>query len=158
MGRSHNVRFPPIADAPSMWNVTRMPGRLILTFSAIVLFIAGGATLFAPDELARAMDPSASQGLAVVIQLVGSGFLGFALTDWMSRRNRIGGIYARPLGMGNLLLFATAALTLARALAAEKLPAAGIGACAILAALAASFAWLVFAHDPISEAPARDSA
>jgi hypothetical protein len=72
-----------------MWDAVRMPGRLILTFSAILLFIAGGATLFAPDELARALDPSASRGLAVVIQLVGSGFLGFALINWMSRRNRI---------------------------------------------------------------------
>jgi hypothetical protein len=69
-----------------------MPGRLILTFSAIVLFIGGGATLFAPDELARALGPSASRGLAVIIQLAGSGLLGFALTNWMSRRNRIGGI------------------------------------------------------------------
>lgn len=49
-----------------MWNVMRMPGRLILTFSALVLFMAGGATLFAPDELARALDPSASRGLAAI--------------------------------------------------------------------------------------------
>ena len=135
-----------------MWNVTRMPGRLILTFSAIVLFMAGGATLFAPDELARALDPSASRGLAAIIQLVGSGLLGFALMNWMSRRNRIGGIYARPLGMGNLLLFATAALTLGKAAAAAKLPAASFGVCGVLTALAASFAWLVFAYDPIPEA------
>lgn len=141
-----------------MWNVTRMPGRLILTVSAIVLFIAGGATLFAPDELARALDPSASRGLAVIIQLVGSGFLGFALMNWMSRRNRIGGIYARPLGMGNLLPFATAALTLGKAAAAEKLPAAGIGVCGVLAVLAASFAWLVFAYDPVPETPISTSA
>lgn len=135
-----------------------MPGRLILTFSAIVLFIAGGATLFAPDELARALDPSASRGLAVIIQLVASGFLGFALINWMSRRNRIGGIYARPLGMGNLLLFATAAMTLARAAAAGRLPVAGIGVCAVLTALAASFAWLVFAYDPVLEATTKTSA
>ena len=135
-----------------MWNVARMPGHVILTLSAIVLFIAGGATLFAPEELARALDPSASRGLAVIIQLVGSGFLGFALINWMSRRNKIGGIYARPLGMGNLLLFATAALTLGKAAMAESLPLAAIGVCAVLAVLAASFAWLVFAHDPVSKA------
>src|SRR5439155_9051231 len=81
-GIADNVCFPPIADAPPMWNVAGMPGRLILTFSAIVLFVAGGATLFAPDELARALDPSASRTLAVVIQLVGSGFLGFAVINW----------------------------------------------------------------------------
>lgn len=135
-----------------------MPGRLILTSSAIVLFVVGGASLFAPDELARALDPSASRALAVIIQLVGSGFLGFALINWMSRRNRIGGIYARPLGMGNLMLFATAALTLGRATAAEKFPASGIGVCAVLTGLAASFAWLVFAYDPVSQVPTKTSA
>lgn len=146
--------FHPLQTLDHCGRSTLMPGRLILTFSAIVLFIVGGATLFAPDELARALDPSASRGLAVIIQLVGSGFLGFALVDWMSRRNRIGGIYSRPLGMGNLLLFATAALTIGRASAAEKLPAAGFAVCAVFTALAASFAWLVFAHDPVSETPA----
>ena len=135
-----------------------MPGRFILTFSAIILFVAGGATLFAPDELARALDPLTSRGLAVIIQLVGSGFLGFGLINWMSRRNRIGGIYARPLGMGNLMLFATAALTLGRAAAADKIPLAGIGVCALLAAVAASFAWLVFAYDPVSEETIKTSA
>jgi hypothetical protein len=135
-----------------------MPGRLILTFSAIVLFIGGGATLFAPDELARALGPSASRGLAVIIQLAGSGLLGFALTNWMSRRNRIGGIYARPLAMGNLLLFSTAALTLGKAAATDSLPVAATGVCVVLAVLAASFAWLVFAHDPLSDAPAKTAA
>ena len=135
-----------------------MPGRLILSFSAIVLFIAGGATLFAPDELARAIDPAASRSLSVIVQLLGSGFLGFALINWMSRRNRIGGIYARPLGMGNLLLFATAALTLGKATAAWNHSAVGIGLCVILAILAASFAWLVFAYDPVSEVPTNTAA
>ena len=134
-----------------------MPGRLILTFSAIVLFFAGGATLFAPDELARALDQSASRSLAVIIQLVGSGLLGFAVTNWMSRRNRIGGIYARPLAMGNLLLFVTAALTLGKAAVAEKLPTASIGVCAVLTALAASFAWLVFAYDPVRQTTIKTS-
>lgn len=129
-----------------------MPGRLILTFSAIVLFIAGGATLFAPDELARALAPGQSRALVAVVQLLGSGFLGFALINWMSRKNRIGGIYARPLGMGNLMLFATLALTLGKAVTAERLPAAAIAICVVPAALAASFAWLVFAHDPTLKA------
>ena len=128
-----------------------MSGRIILTLSAVILFVAGGLALFAPAELARALDPAGSRGVQIIIQLLGSGFLGFALINWMSRRNRIGGIYSRPLGMGNLLLFATAALTLGKAATAESLPVTAIGVCAVLAVLAASFAWLVFAHDPLSE-------
>lgn len=130
-----------------------MPGRVILTCSAAFLFLTGGAALFAPDELARALDPAASRMLQLTIQLLGGGLLGFALIDWMSRRNRIGGIYARPLGIGNLLLFATAALTLGKAATVAPLPAAMIGICAVCAMLAASFAWLIFAHDPLAVTP-----
>ena len=43
---------------------------------------------------------------------------------------------------------ATAALTLGKASAAEKLPAAGIAVCVVLAVLAASFAWLVLRMTP----------
>ena len=67
----------------------------------------------------------------------------------MSRRNRIGGIYARPIGMGNLVLFTTAALTIGKALFAGHLPPAFIPAGVVFGVLAASFAWLVFVHDPV---------
>ncbi len=128
-----------------------MAGRFILTLSAIILFIAGIAGLVAPVEIARAIDGAASSALPIFIQLFGGSLIGFAAMDWMSRRNRIGGIYARPLGLGNLVLFATAALTLAKAASRGQLPPTLIGVGAAAGLLALSFAWLVFAHDPLSE-------
>jgi hypothetical protein len=147
--------LPRIADGAWLWNAERMAGRFILTLSAVALFIGGGACLFAPDELARLLDPTTARGLPVAIQLLGGSFLGFALMNWMSRRNRIGGIYARPLGIGNLLLFTTGALTLGKAVSAGSLPAAAEAVCALFAAIAASFAWLVFVHDPLSDQAAK---
>ena len=132
-----------------------MLGRVILTLSAFALFISGAAALFAPDEVARLVDPAASSALPVAIQLIGGSQLGFALLNWMSRRNRIGGIYARPIGLGNLMLFTTSALTLGKAASVGHLPVALIGAGAVFGVLAASFAWLIFAHDPVSEAAAK---
>jgi hypothetical protein len=125
-------------------------GRIILSFSAVFLFVAGGAALFAPQEIAGLAGVGAF-GLPLAIQLIGSGLLGFAILDWMSRRNRIGGIYARPISMGNLLLFATAALTVGKAGAEAHLAFWLMVLCAIFAILAASFAWLIFVHDPLSE-------
>jgi hypothetical protein len=127
-----------------------MLGQFILTCSAVVLGICGATTLFAPEELARLFDPAASPAISDVIQLSGSGLLGFALLNWLSRRNRIGGIYALPLALGNLLLFTTAALSLGKAVAAGRVPMSSLLLCALLSALAVSFAWLVFAHDPTS--------
>lgn len=129
-----------------------MSARSILTVSALVLALGGTTTLFAPNELARALDPAASPALAAAIQIAGSGLLGFAMLNWMSRRNRIGGIYGRPLALGNLLLFAAAALSLGKAVSNGSLPTSGYGLCAVLAGLAGAFAWLIFAHDPLRTA------
>ena len=126
-----------------------MAGRLILSLSAFVLAVLGAATLFAPLELVRAVDPVASSATGAVVQAAGSALLAFAALNWMSRDNRIGGIYGRPLAVGNLLLFTTAALSVGRAAAAGVLPPISFALCALLAALAVSFAWLAFASDPL---------
>ena len=126
-----------------------MHGRLIILVSALILFAVGGAALFAGDELARLFDAGDSNGLTLAIQLTGSGLLGFAVLDWMSRGNRIGGIYGRPLGIGNLLLFTTASLTVGKAALAGSLPGIVTAVGVIFAVLAIGFAWLVFVHDPL---------
>jgi hypothetical protein len=133
-----------------------MHGRVILTLSASLLFVAGGAALFAPQELAGLVDRGASGEMPLAIQLVGCGLLGFANLNWMSRRNRIGGIYARPIGVGNLVLFATGALAIGKDAAAGEHSIGLVALCVVFAALALSFAWLVFVHDPLTEKPARN--
>ena len=134
-----------------------MHGRLILTLSALILFAVGGAGLFAADDLARLFDAGGSKILALAIQLTGCGLLGFAALNWMSRGNRIGGIYARPIGIGNLLLFTTAGLTIGKATLAGSLPVIVTAVGIIFAILAIAFAWLVFVHDPLAEPVATKS-
>lgn len=132
-----------------------MSGRLILTLSAGVLFVCGGAGLFAADEVGRILAPAPSPTIPVVVQLAASGLLGFSMLNWMSRGSRIGGIYPRPIGLANLLLFTTTALTLGKAVAAETLLASAAGLGVIFSTLAVSFAWLLFGHDPLSGNPAK---
>jgi hypothetical protein len=135
-----------------------MHGRIILSFSAVVLFVGGGAAMFAPQELAPLIGLDASRGLPMAIQLIGSGLLGFAVVNWMSRRNRIGGIYARPIAMGNLLFFTTGALTIGKATTERHVAIGLIVLCAVFALFAVSFAWLAFAHDPLSGEPGNSIA
>lgn len=130
--------------------VTGMRSRVILSLSAAVLAVLGAATLFAPYELAKAVDAGASPSSAAMIQVAGSGLLAFAILNWMSRGNRIGGIYSRPLAVGNLLLFTSASLSIGKAVAASSLPVISLLVCAVLGGLAASFAWLTFVHDPLA--------
>jgi len=154
-GDAPNQSAISIAMHLPFWNGSRMFGRLLLTASAIFLAILGLAGLFAPDEIESLLDRSAPPTLALALQLAAGGLLGFAMLNWMSRRNRIGGIYGRPLGVGNLLLFAVGASSLGKAAVAGTAPAATIPLTALFALLAAAFAWLVFVHDPLSRAEAR---
>jgi hypothetical protein len=42
----------------------------------------------------------------------GAVYLGFAMLNWMARESTIGGIYNRPLALGNMIHFAVAAIAL----------------------------------------------
>ena len=87
-----------------------MPTKLILSSSAILLAFAGTILIFAPIEIASWMGwPNETASL---IQIVGSLYFGFAMINWMSKANLIGGIYNRPIAVGNLTHFFIAALSL----------------------------------------------
>ena len=46
------------------------------------------------------------------MQILGALFLGFGLMNWMAKGSIIGGIYNKPLVIGNLMHFAVGAITL----------------------------------------------
>ncbi|AWM32196.1 hypothetical protein [Hymenobacter nivis] len=91
-----------------------MNTKLLLGASAGLMAAVGLVLQFAPQEvLAYAGYPA--RGLApVAVQLLGALYLGFALLNWMAKGVRMGGIYARPLAVGNLLHFVAGALALFR--------------------------------------------
>jgi hypothetical protein len=45
------------------------------------------------------------------MQVLGAVYLGFAVLNWMARDVLIGGIYARPVALGNFLHFGVVGLT-----------------------------------------------
>lgn len=128
-----------------------MSSRTILTIASILLFAAGGLAVFAADEVAGLMDREVSFESRMFAEFAGIGMLALAIQNWMARGRPIGGVYARPLGLGNLLFFSSSALTLGRYLATEMLPIEAIALCALFALLAVAFAWLVFFSRPAVE-------
>jgi hypothetical protein len=79
-----------------------------------------------------------------VLQLTGAVYLGFALTNWTARGVRIGGIYARPLSLGNCLHFVAGSCALLKyALASSPHPIL-IFVLAGYIVLAVGFSYLVF--------------
>lgn len=133
-----------------------MPTNLLLTTSAVVLAAAGIATTFLPHELLRAAGATPSGFLPVLVQLLGALLFAFAMVNWTARGSLIGGIYNRPVAIGNLTHFVIGALGLVKAALATR-PADvfwwTVTAVYILFAVAFT---LVFFRSPVT--PARGDA
>jgi hypothetical protein len=120
-----------------------MNTRLLMTASAAFLAVCGLAALFLPQELLAHAGGAPEKTLVVLVQLLASLLLSFALMNWMQRTSVIGGIYNRSLALGNLMHFTVGALSLVRA-AAHHHPLEVIVAAAVYGLFAVAFASLVF--------------
>ncbi len=120
-----------------------------MSASAVVLGAVGVFLLFAPDVASIAAGVAALPATMVIVQLIGVLYLGFAVLNWMSRGSTIGGIYARPLMVGNLLHFASGTAVIFKALSRAPLPRAWWMLAVMYAGFAVAFARLLW-RDPIS--------
>ena len=91
-----------------------MGSRWLMIISALFLAGVGCFTLFAPDRVLGMHGTPPDNATMLLIQMMGALYLGFALLNWTARGAIIGGIYARPLALGNFLHFAMVAVMLTR--------------------------------------------
>ena len=80
--------------------------------SAAMMSIFGIALSFFPMEILNYLRPSSGFPYTILLQITGALYLGFALMNWMAKTVLIGGIYARPLAMGNFMHFVVGCLAL----------------------------------------------
>lgn len=122
-----------------------MQTRSLMTASAAVMAAAGLALQFAPQEVLGAAGVAATAGTAAAAQVTGALYLGFAMLNWMSKGARIGGIYARPLAMANLVHFVAGGLALLKhAVGSSSLLLWSVTL--LYAILAAAFTFVTFTH------------
>lgn len=121
-----------------------MNTKTLMVTSSLALGAAGLAASFAPSELLRALGSPAAEPLPVLIQLLGATYVAFALTNWTAKENMIGGIYSRPLSLGNCVHFVAGALALAKQQFSHGASLPLIAALSVYAIFAVCFAWLVF--------------
>lgn len=126
-----------------------MNSRLLMVTSSAVLAIGGIVAIFAPAELLSSI------GLAdiappVLVQLLGAPYFAFAITNWTAKDNAIGGIYSRPLALGNFSHFAIGTLVLLRpAIALPRVPF--LLALVVYAVFALLFGALLFGRGPVDK-------
>ena len=88
-----------------------MNTRILMVASAIVMGAAGAAGLFLPHEILAAIGAPASGLLPSLLQIHAALLLAFAMLNWMAKDSLIGGIYNRPVLVGNVTHFAIGAIT-----------------------------------------------
>jgi hypothetical protein len=121
-----------------------MNTKILMTASALVLALAGVAASFAPAELLAAWGAPVTPQTVILVQILGALSFGFAFLNWSAKGVMIGGIYARPIALGNFLHFTMGALALAKQAGSPSLGAPLIVALVIYAIFAILFGLLVF--------------
>lgn len=132
--------------------MARMTSRWMMSASAAFLAALGLAATFLPQEIvAGGGEPGGANGyLVLLVQIAGGLYLGFAMLNWSVRDMVIGGIYNRPIALGNLLHFLIVALALLRAVAGGEHRAGFVTLTGIYCLFAAWFASTMF------RSPARE--
>lgn len=89
-----------------------MNTKLLMTISAFIMGVTGIILSFLPREVGTYLSLASTN--PIVLQLMGSLYFGFAMINWMSKENLIGGIYGRPVAIGNFTHFLIGGLALVK--------------------------------------------
>ena len=106
-----------------------MNARILMYASALFMAILGVAASFFPQEILAYCGSRPEEPGVLLVQITGALYMGFAILNWMARGSLIGGIYGRPVALGNFLHFAVVTVVLLKALAAgQHAPEVVVGA------------------------------
>ena len=82
-----------------------MNTKLIMTISALFLGALGLSLSFLPNEINALLNTTPNTVSTLFLQLLSAVYLGFAMMNWMAKGTLIGGIYNRPIAIGNFMHF-----------------------------------------------------
>jgi hypothetical protein len=134
-----------------------MTNRLLMTVSAVLMGISGIVLSFMPQETSVFFSDRPDAGVYVIVfQLMGALYFAFAMINWTARANLIGGIYGRPIAIGNLTHFVIGALALGKYYYVLSDPII-LTAATVYAVFAIAFTKVFFTHPVSEEASAKVS-
>lgn len=82
-----------------------MNTKYLMISSSVFLALIGVVCTFAPAEMISYIGLNDSDAFVVIVQILGALYLGFAILNWTAKGNLIGGIYSKPVSLGNFLHF-----------------------------------------------------
>ena len=121
-----------------------MNTKLLMTISAFILGVAGIILSFIPQEVSHFL--SMTESTPIVFQILGALYFGFAMLNWTAKANLIGGIYSKPVAIGNFTHFLIGGFALIKLLP-DNTSGISIWACAILYSIfALLFGYVLFTN------------
>lgn len=121
-----------------------MPTRLVMIASALVMAALGIAATFLPQEVLAWLGTAPDGVLPFVVQIIGALYLSFAMLNWTAKESLIGGIYNRPIAIGNFLHFVMGALALGKGVFADPSARVLLPLAIAYAIFAIAFAMILF--------------
>lgn len=128
--------------------VTSRSTRLLMSSSAAFLAVLGVVASFLPREIVSAIGVSPGWFTELVIQLAAAAWMGFAVLNWAARGTLLGGIYGRPIALGNFAQFAVGAVTLLKVGAHLRETVVLVPLAALYALFAIWFGYVLFGPGP----------
>lgn len=90
--------------------------RALMSGSALFMLALGVVCSFFPQEILARFGAEVGAFPVVAVKLVGGLYIGFSAINWMARGNAIGGIYSRPVTVGNFAHFLMSTIVFAKAI------------------------------------------
>lgn len=87
-----------------------------MSSSALILGLSGLALSFLPQEALGFFELETKSISVLLLQILGAMYFAFGMLNWMARSTLIGGIYNRPIAIGNTIHFTMVALALVKLL------------------------------------------
>lgn len=120
-----------------------MNTKLLMTVSSVLLLAAGIAITFLPQEILAQFTAQSNQELTLTLQILGAFYFAFGMVNWLAKESLLGGIYGRPIVVGNVTHFLIGALALVKGITLHNSILLWIAA-AVYAVFAAAFTLVMY--------------
>lgn len=91
-----------------------MKTKFLMTSSALFCGIIGILLLFLPNEIVEYLNVEPTIITILFLKILSALYLGFGILNWTVKGSLIGGIYNRPIALGNLLHFVVGSIELVK--------------------------------------------
>lgn len=129
-----------------------MSTKIIMTTSAIFMGVIGVLLSFLPNEITNYLSIAPNSITILFFMLMSSLYLGFGLLNWMAKGTLIGGIYNKPIAIGNLMHFGVGAIALVKVASKIEMHSEIVISLAVAYLIFAILFFLIFRNNPTKKA------